>query len=1832
MRKFHPGSAVLRGIVGALCLLVWLASPAPAQVVPPDPPPSFAPQVGGSWGPVLVWPHVPVSIANLPDGRILTFASNEPNSFPGSTQDEYTHAAVWDPETGAIRNVPHPSHDMFCAALVTLESGEPFVMGGRNQGDSPWTSYYDFRNDQWVQIENMNRGRWYPTAVYLGNGEIFIAAGVGGGVNPERWSPAGGWTLLSGINLSNTILQYGDRDGSGSWPMLQLAPDGTVFHHGANDRMNTIDPFGGPLGLGTIADRGPHGFGWYPDEGVSVLYDAGKILVAGGSVSTASDTAVAGAWRIDINGPAPVLTPAAPMNFPRQFQNEVMLPTGQVLVVGGNTSGVKFTDDLAVKNAEVWNPTTDSWTLLNAHNQARGYHSTAVLMADGRVFSGGGGLAGEECTSPEPNVTGECGADHWNAEVFSPPYLFAPDGSPAPRPAIEAGPGVVRVGGSFAVQATPGVTQFSMVRMSATTHTMNTDQRFLRPSFTETSPGSYQITLHSNPNVLVPGYWMLFALQGGVPSVSHVIQVVNDGTPRGAPIAGLRHRLGEAVLVPIEVEDPDGNPLVFGAAGLPPGLAIDAETGVIDGTTTAPGVYEVVVTAFDGTEAGVVSFPWVVSSERSVFGTVSVAQSNPSTWHTVTLPHAFQDPVVVMGPPSYGQTAPVTVRVRGVGPTGFQFRLEEWDYQDGPHGTETVSYLVVEAGAYVVPGGGTLVAGHSRGIDFENPRSEALPPGGFTAIPLVLAQVATADGARAVVPRLANVSTASFQLRIEGEDALGNNLPIEDVHWIALEPAAIPGVLQAALLPGVDESPDLVSYSQGFPAPPHLLASIQTRNGSDTVGLRHSSATTSGVRFRVQEEQSADLETDHGDETVGWLAIHPGVSTLGLLPLFNQPPIVAGPAAQDGEVGDAVSLQVQAADPDGDAFEFWANGLPAGLSVDPETGEISGTLAAAGTHAVVVRATDSSGAAGETEFVWTVRERLEALAFPAPPRLVGTSALYTAQTNLSGNLEYQWDFGDGSVSAPSSSPDVSHAFAAPGRYVVTLTVRDLVTGSQDQLQFVQNVTAPSTPLRPTASSSIVYEADRDRVWAVDPDNDAVRVIDALSQTGLAVIPVCADPRTLAVAGSGQIWVACKDAAVIDRIDPLSLAVVGTLPLPRGSQPHGLAFDPAGAFAFVALEAAGRVLKLDGASGAQLTSAEVGLSVRHLGVTADGAWLHATRFVTPPLANEARGAPQVEIGGIALGGELLRLDAASLTLDRVSVLAASSEPDSEQSARGIPNYLGAPAISPQGDALLVPSKQDNVMRGRLRDGLDLRHDVTVRAITSRVDLATGSEDRLARIDHDNASIASASAWEPSGAYAFTALEGNRAVSVMEPFSHFEIGRVGAGRAPQGLAVSPDGQRLYVDDFMDRTVSVFSLADLLAYDDPMLPKIAVVAKGAAERLAPDVLLGKQLFYDAADPRLALESYMACASCHNDGDQDGRVWDFTQFGEGMRNTISLRGHGQGHGRLHWSANFDEVQDFEGQIRGFARGIGLMSDADFAATAAPLGPPKAGLDADLDALAAYVGSLSAAGRSPHRAADGSLTADALAGRAVFASSGCGTCHGGAAFSDSATGALHDVGTLGPASGPQASLDTPTLRGLWETGPYLHDGSRTLAEAVLAHAGVSLSAPELAQLVAYLVQIDDDEIAAPTNREPVFGPPPSTRLFEGLAASRTFFVSDPDGDALTVTASGLPPGLSWDAATLTASGTPPPGSAGSYTMTLQASDGVALVAAEFVWQVVIPQCSNGVDDDGDGQTDYPADPECAAPGDDRESPGAACGLGFEVAFVLGGLALRRRRLASTSA
>ena len=117
--------------------------------------------------------------------------------------------------------------------------------------------------------------------------------------------------------------------------------------------------------------------------------------------------------------------------------------------------------------------------------------------------------------------------------------------------------------------------------------------------------------------------------------------------------------------------------------------------------------------------------------------------------------------------------------------------------------------------------------------------------------------------------------------------------------------------------------------------------------------------------------------------------------------------------------------------------------------------------------------------------------------------------------------------------------------------------------------------------------------------------------------------------------------------------------------------------------------------------------------------------------------------------------------------------------------------------------------------------------------------------------------------------------------------------------------------------------------------------------AEKLPNEILLGKQV-YNAADERMTHDGYLSCTSCHLDGGHDGRVWDFTQRGEGLRNTTDLRGRrGTGHGRVHWTGNFDEIQDFEHDMRNAFGGTGFLTDEQFntGSINKTLGDQKAGL-----------------------------------------------------------------------------------------------------------------------------------------------------------------------------------------------------------------------------------------------------------------------------------------------
>ena len=240
--------------------------------------------------------------------------------------------------------------------------------------------------------------------------------------------------------------------------------------------------------------------------------------------------------------------------------------------------------------------------------------------------------------------------------------------------------------------------------------------------------------------------------------------------------------------------------------------------------------------------------------------------------------------------------------------------------------------------------------------------------------------------------------------------------------------------------------------------------------------------------------------------------------------------------------------------------------------------------------------------------------------------------------------------------------------------------------------------------------------------------------------------------------------------------------------------------------------------------------------------------------------------------------------------------------------------------------------------------------------------------------------------------------------------------------------------------------------------------VLTTQSVELLPAEVVVGKRIFYDASDPRMSAESYISCATCHFDGGHDGMVWDFTQRGEGLRNTTDLRGRaGMALGMVHWSGNFDEIQDFENDIRNFFGGTGFLSDEDFAASEHPLAEPKAGRSADLDALAAYVASLGNASVPRSSARDvttGAMKSTAVTGQSVFAALNCTSCHIPSAHYVDRT--RHNVGTLRSTSGKRLGgeldgIETPTLLGVHAGAPYFHNGSaKTLSDVFMVAGGIT--------------------------------------------------------------------------------------------------------------------------------------------------------------------------------
>lgn len=562
----------------------------------------------GQWSEVIEWPHIPVSAASLPDGRVITWASNELTSFP--VQDQMTYSSVFDPQSRSFVDMNNSRHDMFCAGISMLPDGSILASGGNPTLQH--SSIFSLDDGGWSTAPYMNQTRWYGTSLSLPSGEVMATFAKQANEIPEIYTPGAGWTELPDAHMQGLLNDQNATNAAAinnattaQWyAYMHVAPDGRVFHPGPTKTMHWFDT----TGSGSVVSAGlRNGETRHRQFGSSTMYDVGKLLVTGGADRSKTPASTATAMTIDINGSSPIVNQIDNMIAGRTNHNAVVLPNGEVLIMGGNSTGVLFDDADSVMPAETWSPDTGQWRTMDRINIPRNYHSLGILLQDGRVLAAGGGLCGG------------CTANHQDGQIFSPPYLFNADGSNANRPQINQAPESTLAAASIEVQTNSTVYDFTMIRLSGVTHSINTDQRFLDVEFQALGNNRYQLQMYENPNVLIPGNYWIFALNAsGVPSLGQLINVgigVANSAPSISNPGAQNGVVGDTVNLLISANDDDGDSLVFSAVGLPQNLSINPLNGRITGTLQAPGNATVTVTVSDASNNSAITFDWTIEEQ-----------------------------------------------------------------------------------------------------------------------------------------------------------------------------------------------------------------------------------------------------------------------------------------------------------------------------------------------------------------------------------------------------------------------------------------------------------------------------------------------------------------------------------------------------------------------------------------------------------------------------------------------------------------------------------------------------------------------------------------------------------------------------------------------------------------------------------------------------------------------------------------------------------------------------------------------------------------------------------------------------------------------------------------------------------------------------------------------------------------------------------------------------------------------------------------------------------------------------------------------------------------
>src|SRR4029077_21216627 len=409
-------------------------------------------------------------IALMHNGKVLVVSGS------GNLPSDTTYlAGVWDPTANPPTITTQPVRfDMFCNGMVVLPDGRPFVISGTQQYDpfhgDPRTAAYDPASGNFVQLQSMADGRWYPTATTLRDGSVMILSGLGqdGSTNEtiEIYKVGVGWSQPYPISPFSAAL----------YPRMHLLPNGTVFYSGPGTDSGIFNP-------AAIADPNTHGWQFGPTTnysgtrtyGSSVLlpllpsnnYKPVVMIMGGGNPATNTTELV------DLSATNPTWVNGPLMSQPRIEMDAVILPSGKVLAVNGSTNDEDAST--ASLNADLYDPNTNTFSSAGKDTHTpppcptpttgacypRLYHSGALLLPDATVMVVGGN---PQRGTYVPQV-----------EIYSPAYLFNANGTLATRPTITSiTPSVIGYGNSFQFQLqTPDASSISsvvLVRPGSVTH------------------------------------------------------------------------------------------------------------------------------------------------------------------------------------------------------------------------------------------------------------------------------------------------------------------------------------------------------------------------------------------------------------------------------------------------------------------------------------------------------------------------------------------------------------------------------------------------------------------------------------------------------------------------------------------------------------------------------------------------------------------------------------------------------------------------------------------------------------------------------------------------------------------------------------------------------------------------------------------------------------------------------------------------------------------------------------------------------------------------------------------------------------------------------------------------------------------------------------------------------------------------------------------------------------------------------------------------------------------------------------------------------------------